>query len=461
MEPRDIAQMKTDLGALLSKLRDVKGLTQQQLADHIEVNSSRSTIGNTETGRQFPDAQFWEECDRVLDASGELMKFYRKVRAAIEYRKQQDTESAQRQLEEQQAAWTPSRLQPAGPTAGLGPTLGTPPPELHTGPLSMGPRAHAMALALRDVAPTLVEGLEAEAIRHAYGYASTPPLIYLNSLETTRALAAAALEQSRRPATAARLFGVAARTCGLAATTAFDLGRSEVADEYAQAAYVYADFADESNIREWIRSVQATLLFWDNNPRASLELAFDGLRTASGPTESRLHAIASRAWAAMGESEKAVRELDLAHQAIDEVGEPLPGELTFSRARLALCSAAVHVALGDGRAATEQATEALEHYERSPRPERRFAVAYSARMELAAARIVDDEADGIAEVLAPALAAPPALRTARLSRRLNVIRRRLSEPQFRRARSIQEVRVKIEDFRSHSLPAQSKAIESR
>jgi hypothetical protein len=83
----DINQMKADLGRMLAEMREAQECTQLDLITERHVHTSRSSIANVETGRQFPGESFWAECDQALDAGGALLAEYRKVAAAIRERK--------------------------------------------------------------------------------------------------------------------------------------------------------------------------------------------------------------------------------------------------------------------------------------------------------------------------------------------------------------------------------------
>lgn len=113
MDSSAIARMKADLGLMLAGLRDAKGWSQQQLIAEGPVRTSRSTIANTETGRQFPDERFWAECDQALGAQGELLAAYRRVNDAVEAQRQNDVRSARSRLAEQHAAWAVARASAA------------------------------------------------------------------------------------------------------------------------------------------------------------------------------------------------------------------------------------------------------------------------------------------------------------------------------------------------------------
>jgi tetratricopeptide (TPR) repeat protein len=99
MSSDDINRMKADLGRMLAELREAQGCTQQDLIAVRQVHTSRSSIANVETGRQFPGEPFWTECDQALDAGGALLAEYRKVAAVIRERKRIERVAAPRRLD--------------------------------------------------------------------------------------------------------------------------------------------------------------------------------------------------------------------------------------------------------------------------------------------------------------------------------------------------------------------------
>ncbi|MFI7209288.1 helix-turn-helix domain-containing protein [Micromonospora aurantiaca (nom. illeg.)] len=63
-----------DLGRTLAQLRVAAGHTQHGFAGLVQYG--RSSVANTETGRQQPDRAFWVRCDMVLQTGGALVKEY-------------------------------------------------------------------------------------------------------------------------------------------------------------------------------------------------------------------------------------------------------------------------------------------------------------------------------------------------------------------------------------------------
>jgi transcriptional regulator with XRE-family HTH domain len=69
-DPGSIAAMQRELGRQLAALRRAAGLTQHGLA--AMAGFSRSTVSLAEIGRQSQARDFWQACDKVLDAGGAL-----------------------------------------------------------------------------------------------------------------------------------------------------------------------------------------------------------------------------------------------------------------------------------------------------------------------------------------------------------------------------------------------------
>lgn len=143
-------------------------------------------------------------------------------------------------------------------------------------------RDHAMPLAAGGLSEASIEQLRAEVRRHARDYAHLPPAFLPPRLLRTRDLACTLLESARRPRHATVPLSVAGRVCGLAATTAYDLGDPDAAEDHARAAGVYADPAEEPGPAAWVRGTRATIAFRNRRPREALEHAAGGLTHASG-----------------------------------------------------------------------------------------------------------------------------------------------------------------------------------
>ncbi|SCL73600.1 helix-turn-helix domain-containing protein [Micromonospora peucetia] len=76
-DPHDVGEAWRALGQQLAEFRKAAGHTQHALAPR--VLAGRSTIANTEVGRQHPDRAFWERCDEALSTDGILAAGYDRV----------------------------------------------------------------------------------------------------------------------------------------------------------------------------------------------------------------------------------------------------------------------------------------------------------------------------------------------------------------------------------------------
>jgi len=350
----------------------------------------------------------------------------------------------------------------------LGPLAGTPPlakPEVEA-PLATinewvsrtghASRDHAAMAAAGGVDHATLEQLHAEVHRLAHAYASTPPLLLLADLMRTRDLAYELQAHTRRPGQLTELLLVTGQVCGLAATTAFDIGQRHAAEDHARAAWTYAEMIDHYPLRAWSRSVQATIAFWSDQPKRGLEYVASGLRFIStGPAAARLQAIGARAWGMLGATEEARQALHVAadvrgHAAVDELND-IGGEFSFNPARHALCAGAVYLELGDGSAAASAATEALHLYQNTPVGQRRWAVEYGARMDLATAFALRDDLEGAEEALVPTLELDRGRRTARLAQRLTALRSAVEQSRFAGSPIGRRITGNVSEFIAGSL----------
>ncbi|MEV4496179.1 helix-turn-helix domain-containing protein [Micromonospora arborensis] len=76
-DPHELSEAWRALGQQLAMYRKASGHTQHSLAPI--VFTGRSTIANTEVGRQHPERAFWMRCDEVLDTDGTLTARYDQI----------------------------------------------------------------------------------------------------------------------------------------------------------------------------------------------------------------------------------------------------------------------------------------------------------------------------------------------------------------------------------------------
>ncbi|MFK3980571.1 helix-turn-helix transcriptional regulator [Micromonospora sp. NPDC050397] len=74
IDPQQVQDAKRTLGARLAERRNLRVLTQADLA--ARVHSTRSTVAGVERGDQVVDRVFWQRCETFLGAGGELLAGY-------------------------------------------------------------------------------------------------------------------------------------------------------------------------------------------------------------------------------------------------------------------------------------------------------------------------------------------------------------------------------------------------
>ena len=80
----DVERLRTALGRQLATWRDAAHESQRSLADQLPF--SRSTVANIETGRQQAPREFWQLCDDLLGAGGDLLAAHDRLAAAVNAR---------------------------------------------------------------------------------------------------------------------------------------------------------------------------------------------------------------------------------------------------------------------------------------------------------------------------------------------------------------------------------------
>jgi transcriptional regulator with XRE-family HTH domain len=95
----DLAPLRQCLAELLAACRKSAGLTQQDVADR--VGYARVTVACAETGHRVPAEAFWEKCDYLLGAAGQLNRAYAQLTAARRERARRNARDKQAEREGQ------------------------------------------------------------------------------------------------------------------------------------------------------------------------------------------------------------------------------------------------------------------------------------------------------------------------------------------------------------------------
>jgi len=316
--------------------------------------------------------------------------------------------------------------------------------------------SHALAAA-SALDPSALEHLHAAADNAAGAYYVTPPLDMLTDLVVLRDTIYQQLDRTHKPLQQAELYLLAGQVCGLLSSVTWDLGLGEAAEEQARAAYTYGSVIDHPSLQAWARALQVTFAFWSGHPRRAHALATSALSTAPvGTARARLHSVNARALALLGARGEVRSELDSATDELDRSGsdtllDEVGGELSFDRARRALCAGAAYVALGDGDQAEHEASNAVALFGQIPIEQRWALGVLGAQVDLGAARTLRGDLAGAQAALLPVFELPAARRTEAIALRLHALSRMLGTARYRSAVEALQLGAAIEDFTAVSL----------
>ncbi len=288
-----------------------------------------------------------------------------------------------------------------------------------------------------NVGPHTLEQFRADIARIVTTYPNRPVYPIFVELRALRNRAFELLEGRQHPDQSRELYLVAGVLCGVLANASFDLGWLPAAETQARTAFLCAELAGSNGLRAWVRGTQSLVAYWDERPRAAIELAADGWRYVpeAGTARVRLASIEARAHARLRDQRATENALARAEHAREQVQGPDDpgGMLTFPLAKQSFYTATARLWLGGQDSYTDaqrDATHAIELYEADPVEQRRLGELCLARLDLASARLGRDDLDGAAEQIQGVLAIAAQRRIESVARRLNQVGRALQRPRY-------------------------------
>jgi hypothetical protein len=304
-----------------------------------------------------------------------------------------------------------------------------------------------------NVGPHTLEQFRADTVRIISTYPNRPVYPMFVELRELRDRAFELLEGRQHPAQSRDLHAVAGVVCGVLANASFDLGWLPAAETQARTAFLCAELADSNALRAWIRGTQSLIAYWDDRSRDAVELAEDGWRYVpeNGTARVRLAAIAARAYGRMrdeGATEDALRRAERAREQVQGADDP-GGMLAFPSAKQSMYAATARLWLGDPdnlARAERLAVDAVEAYLAEPPEERRLGELSLARLDLAVARLAQENLEGAAEQIPEVLAVARRRRTDSVVRRLRQLAAALQRPRFSSAALALDLRDEITTF---------------
>ncbi|MEU8333673.1 helix-turn-helix transcriptional regulator, partial [Micromonospora sp. NPDC048839] len=392
------------LGHQLAQLRKSAGHTQHVFAGLVQYG--RSSVANTETGRQQPDRAFWVRCDAVLQTGGILAQEYdrisvltRRKRRASALRTAARPEGPTPLIDKYvhrpdmpgekshpQAHSAPGRWHPGTSARHLLPGSSHAWPERLPGPsdgFAGGPDGtyvgversirnaarvtteHAMDAGAWAVSDATIEQLCDDATRVARDFARLTPAVAVSETLRVRNLAVSLLERTRRPGQQRELYLIVAQAAALLASESVDLGLWPSAMEYARAAYTYGEVAGHDGVRAYARGMQATIAYWTGQTADAVEYAETAVALApAGVARVRALAVLARAWSHRGAADNVRRAVSAAEEARGTDGQDLlhdiiGGEFGYTPAQQARSASTAWLEVGHAEPAIAAAVTAL------------------------------------------------------------------------------------------------------
>ncbi|MCX4469435.1 helix-turn-helix domain-containing protein [Micromonospora sp. NBC_01655] len=374
----EITTARHALGRHLAHLRKDAGHTQHSLARLVQYG--RSSIANTETGRQHPERPFWTRCDQMLRTGGVLTAEYDRI-ADLNHRRHR----------------SPARPRSASLTSDNAAVWWEPED-------TIAARRSALTTSIDDDAR--LAHLEDEVRQAIADNERCPPATLVARLRPLRACVDQLMAGRQHPPQRARLYTAAAHLSGLLAALALDLRAFRVAHAYAAEAFDLAHAAQQPDTQAWARATQSLVAFYTGNHRDALAYAEDGLRHAgTGPHRIRLTINGqARALAHLGDRHGVDRAVDRAFRLLTE--HPPDGQVSTSLTlgpycplRTAANAATAYLTLGHTTDVASHLTTAIAAFDTA---QLRGPQALS-RLDLATAHLHADDPDQAAELALQAL----------------------------------------------------------
>ncbi|QIS16418.1 MULTISPECIES: XRE family transcriptional regulator [Nocardia] len=311
---------------------------------------------------------------------------------------------------------------------------------------------HAGQAESSNVGATTLEQLDADVTRIANDYVHIPPVPMMVEMLRVRRRVYRLLEGHQRPSDTSHLYLLAGSLSGLLANASTDLGYFDAAGEQVRAAWAYAELCGHNGLRAWTRGMHALIEYKSERPRRGVVLAQSGQEYAESATAKvRLLNIEARIWARLGNSADTHRCIVAADEAreiaeTDTLHDEIGGVFGFNEAKSQYYAGATYINLGQAEPALAATRRAIELYSSGPTEQRSYGAESLARVDNAAAHLINGSLDGAAEVLQPVLGLAEDKRIAQLEERLTGVRRKIAGPAFRDAVEARRLDERIEEF---------------
>jgi tetratricopeptide (TPR) repeat protein len=343
-------------------------------------------------------------------------------------------------------------------------------PALNESDIAMTARdaaAHAGNAASAQLPEMTLDQIDDDVRALAVAYETTDPRAAFHGCRTLLTDVQNKLERTQRPRQKERLYLAAGMLSSLMSVAAFDLATLGPAIQFARTSAMYGETIEYGPLQAYANGVLAFLSYWGGQPTTALRYIQTAKRFGGvgDMGQVRLHAIEARAHAHLGRPREAERAIQAAlepgrglHDDLHDVG----GEFSFGPARAAMSHATTYLVLGDSERAEASAEHALNLLQAEASPDR--PVQMQVTVDLARARLLREELDGVDEALGPVFSTAAEWRTIGLVDRLAQFRGQLVGSPAAQAHLALELGEQIEDFvalaAARPLPGSRAAIES-
>ncbi|MGQ0776111.1 MAG: helix-turn-helix domain-containing protein [Pseudonocardiales bacterium] len=244
------------------------------------------------------------------------------------------------------------------------------------------------------------------------------------------------------------LYAAASKVCALLGWMSGDFEQHSAALAQGDAAWVFAEQADQNAVRALARIAQAKAAHWADQFDKSASYAHDGLRYASGANAVLLACLEASSAADLGDADRAAGALRRAEDERTKSGPTETGELFFcGEIERYNYTANVRYVIGDHVGSLEAAESAITAAESMPVAERRYNSVAFAHTNTAVASIATGDLDRAITGIGTVLTLPSSHRLATLSQRLDRTQRLLTAPAWQGSKPARELYAQISDFR--------------
>ncbi|MFI1825412.1 tetratricopeptide repeat protein [Streptomyces sp. NPDC020412] len=312
--------------------------------------------------------------------------------------------------------------------------------------------SHAGDAASLSVPDMTLDQLDDDIVALARAYNRTSPFEVYRRAKELLGIAQAMLERTQVPRQRERGYLAAGQSAAVLSAICFDLGSLPAAVSLSRTAALYGQVVEHGPLQAYAHGALAFLAYWGGRPAEAVRLVrtaqqFGGL----GDTAmTRLLVIEGRAHGHLGnlaEAERAIRNaLSQSTGSRDQLHDDIGGEFGFPSDRVAMSNATTYLLLGDSGGAEEAAAQALRLLSAEPEEERPLLVETQAHVDLARARLLRGELDGVQAALEPAFNVPVEWRGAGTLERMAAVRTGLCHPDFHGAGEASTLGERIEEF---------------